>query len=393
MREMALRTLAWSIVCVLVMVPSAWAEGSLDEVLARHMEARGGEDAWSAVHNVRATGTYDSFSKKGPFTRLQTQDGKLYMEYHLGNRPVTKAHNGEFAWWVNPMREPGPKKIDGADLPVVERERDFPNALFAADRYETTLVGPAEFEGMEVLQIDIKRADGSEESWYLDPDSFLEVALESPGSDFGRPMVQRTFFDDFRKVGDVMIPHYIESQWYTRLRVQHVDSMELNVDVEPSLFTMPPPPGMEPWVALAGNWKVVVERTPGPGAEPTQSERTSEIELALGDTLLQERYESDGEGVLVSLTFDRFQNVYRRTAIDSGRGLLDVQIGTQQEDGSIILDNLETGTFIMGGPRKVNLRTTYSDLSSEGFVAVVEGSFDGGESWFEASRSTYQRAD
>lgn len=375
---------------LLAALPAA-ADMTLEEVLAKHVEARGGQDAWNAVENLRATGTYDAFSKSGPLTRVQTRDGLFRMEYHLDTYPVTKAHDGSVAWWVNTMREPGPKKVSGADMQLFERELDFPNALFHADQHEASYVGAAEFEGMEVLQIDLKRADGSEESWYLDPDSFLEVALVSPGSDFGRPATMRTFFDDFRQVGDVTIPFYIESQWYTRLRVQNVENVELNVELDAEQFKMPPPLGMGPWIALAGTWNVEVERTQGQG-EPQISERTSEIELLLGDTLVQERYESDGDGVIVSLAFDRFQEVYRRTAIDADRGLLDVQVGTRQEDGSFVLDNLETGTYLMGGPRKVNLRTTYTDITADGFVVVVEISFDEGENWQQASQSTYTRA-
>ena len=381
----------FALATALLASPAA-AEMTLEDVLAKHIDARGGQDAWNAVDNLRMSGDYDSFSKTGPFTRVQTRDGQFRMEYHLGHRPVTKAHDGELAWWVNTMREPGPKKIVGPDMQVFERELDFPNALFHADQHEATLVGPAEFEGMDVLQIDIKRADGSQESWYLDPDTYLEVALSSPGSDFGRAMPQRTFFDDFRQVGDVKIPHYVESQWYTRIRVQNVGEVELNVELDPAQFKMPPPLGMEPWIALAGSWNVTVERSQGPGAEPAKSERTSEFELLLGDTLIQERYADDGTEALVSLAFDRFQEVYRRTAIDSERGLLDVQVGTKQEDGSIVLDNLETGTFLMGGPRKVNLRTTYAELSADGFTVVVEISFDEGATWSEAARSQYQRA-
>lgn len=374
---------------LLAALPAA-ADMTLDEVLAKHVEARGGQDAWNAVENLRATGTYDAFSKSGALTRVQTREGLFRMEYHLDTYPVTKAHDGSVAWWVNTMREPGPKKVSGADLQVFERELDFPNALFHAEKYEASYAGPTDFDGMEVLQIDLKRADGSEESWYLDPDSFLEVALDSPGSDFGRPATMRTFFDDFRQVGDVTIPFYIESQWYTRLRVQNLENVEFNVELDAEQFKMPPPLGMEPWIALAGTWSVEVERTQGP--ESVMSERTSEIELLLGDTLVQERYESDGDGVIVSLAYDRFQEVYRRTAIDADRGLLDVQVGTRREDGSFVLDNLETGTFLMGGPRKVNLRTTYSDVSADGFVVVVEISFDAGENWQQASKSTYTRA-
>ena len=365
-------------------------ELSVDEVVAKHIEARGGT-AWKAVENIRTSGDYESFSKVNTFTRTQLKDRRFHMEYFLGEHPVTKAHDGNLAWWINPMRDPEAKKIKGPDLAVAERQRDFPNPLFDADNYELTLVGPSEIDGIEAIQIDLKRPDDSTESWYLDPSSYLEVARVSPGSDFGRPLPQRTFYDDFRAVEGVMIPHYIESQWYTRNRVQHVNSVELNVDIDPAIFAMPAPPGMEPWMALAGDWNVTVERTPRPGAPPTTSERTSKIEMLLGNALMQESFEDDGEQVLVQLGFDRFHEVYRRTAVDSDRGQLDVQQGTQNDDGAYVFDNLETGTSFSSGDRTIHVRTTYSELSADGFVINTEATVDGGESWFTASTATYRR--
>ena len=41
-------------------------------------------------------------------------------------------------------------------------------------------MGASEIDGLDALQIDLKRADGSTESWYLDPDTYLEVARVSP---------------------------------------------------------------------------------------------------------------------------------------------------------------------------------------------------------------------
>ena len=146
---------------------------------------------------------------------------------------------------------------------------------------------------------------------------------------------------------------------------------------------------MEPLMQLAGDWKVSVERTRG--GESTTSERTSKIELLLGDTLMQESFDSDDNQVVVNLAFDRFHQVYRRTAIDSDRGQIDVQQGTMNEDGNLVLDNLETGTSLLMGGRTIHLRTTYSGLSAEGFTAQVELSFDAGETWSTASTATYSR--
>ncbi|MEM8964008.1 MAG: DUF1579 family protein [Acidobacteriota bacterium] len=373
-----------------MMAGGAFAD-DLDTVLAKHIEARGGSEAWQAVENIRTSGAYESFSKVNTFTLTQLNDRRLHMEYFLGDHPVTKAHDGEIAWWVNPMRDPSVKKIGGPDLAVTERQRDFPNPLFDAASYELTLVGPSEVDGIETLQIDLKRPDKTAESWHLDPNTYLEVARISPGSDFGRPQTQRTFYDDFRSVEGVMIPHYVETQWYTRNRVQHVEKVEINVDVDPAIFVMPPPLGMAQWAELAGEWNVTVERTSRPGATPTTSERTSTIEMLIGDTLMQESYENDGEQVLVQLAFDRTHQVYRRTAIDGDRGQLDVQQGTENDDGAYVFDNLETGTSFSMRGTTIHQRTSYSGLSADGFVVTTEASMDGGENWFTAATATYSR--
>ena len=126
-RNMTRLVFTAALAMVLAIGQSAVAEDlSLDDLIARHVEARGGQAKWDTVDSIRTTGDYESFSEVNTFTRINLKDRRFHMEYYLGRHPVTKAHDGEVAWWINPMRDPGVKKIGGPDLAVVERERDFP---------------------------------------------------------------------------------------------------------------------------------------------------------------------------------------------------------------------------------------------------------------------------
>ena len=49
--------------------------------------------------------------------------------------------------------------------------------------------------------------------------AILDIGYDAEGSDFGSPNPQRAFFEDFREVDGVIIPHFIEKQWYTRDRI------------------------------------------------------------------------------------------------------------------------------------------------------------------------------
>ena len=104
---------------------------------------------------------------------------------------------------------------------------------------DSELLGEVEVEGMPAVGVKITRDDGSEETWYLDPKTYLEMARDCPGSDFGRPMDQRTWFDDFREVDGVKLPFFTETQFYTRHRVMQIESVETNVEIDDALFAMP----------------------------------------------------------------------------------------------------------------------------------------------------------
>ncbi len=369
------------------------AAPTAEEVAAKNVEARGGKAAWDAVETLRLTGSFQAFSKTKPFT-LHRKGRKYHMDHHLGDKPVVMGFDGENAWWDNAWMQPGPQGISGVDRTVFERELDTPNPFFdhVERGHKLKLVGEAEVEGQMLIQVDITRSDESKETWYLDPDTHLEVFRDSPGSDFGRPMTQRTFFDDFREVDGVMIPHYTETQWYTRYRVMEVAEVAINAPVGDRLFGKPVPPGMENFVHLGGIWAVEMQQRQQPQAPWDSSERTSTIELKLGDTLLEERFTTaTGTEVIRTLSFDRFRKRYRLTNIDARTGLMDVQEGTADEQGKLVVSNVETGTPFEGFGMVFHQRSSFWGESPDAFQMEAETSIDGGESWFVSAKATYTR--
>ncbi len=282
----------------------------------------------------------------------------------------------------------------GPDLDAVLREIDFATALFDYDErgFTAELIGETEIEGIPAIGIKLIRAEGSVDTWYLDPRTYLEIARESPGSDFGSPMPTRTFFDDFRKVEGLVIPHHVEGQWYTRDRVMTVENVELNAEIDDALFRIPAPNGMGPFVGLVGNWKVKTETRQQPGAPWQESEREGNIESILRGALMQERFVTEGgTEVIWTLSFDSFHEKYRYTAIDGQRNQLDVREGTLDDDGKLALSNLDTGTTWSGFGMTFHTRLTMFDIGDDAIKVHTEISTDGGENWFLAAKREYTR--
>ena len=373
-------------------VPAA----AVDEVVAKHIEAKGGLDAWNAIRSMRVTGEFTAFSKTAPFTLHRMRDDRYHMDHVMNGRRVVIGYDGARPWWDNEFFGPGARDIEGVDLTALSREFDFATPFFDIERlgHQVELVGASEYEGMPAIELKLTRTDGTSERWFLDPDTYLEMARISPGSDFGNPQEQRTVFDDFREVDGVRIPHFTESQWYTRDRVLAIDAIETNVEIDEAMFRVPAPPGMGDFLAMAGTWKVASSWRNSPQEPLQEGAREATVESALGGVLLREPFVSvDGEPREWTLSYDRYAERYRMTWISRTNGQLAVLEGVRGEDGSLTFDNVETGTTYETFGYTIYTRCTIVPPSDDGFEIRVEAAIGGDElNWFEISKETYTRS-
>ncbi|MEM7585702.1 MAG: DUF1579 family protein [Acidobacteriota bacterium] len=366
---------------------------TVDEVIAKHIAARGGQEAWDAVQTVKATGTFTGFSQVNSFILHRKRGNQYHLDHILGDKPVEIGFDGEVAWWINLWRGiPWPQKISGLDHEVLMQDVDIASPFFdyREKGYEVELLGEGDLEGQKAIKLQLERPAGPPETWYLDPETYLEIGYDAQGSDFGRPMPQRAYIEDFRDVGGLMIPHYIEKQWYTRNRVMEIEEIATNVEIDDTVFSMPLPGEMQTLQAMVGDWEVKVEQRDSPQAPWSESTRTSKIESKMDGALLEERFSQQSFQVLRTLTYDRFKERYRLTQFSDFTSHLDVQEGVL-EDGRLTTSNAETGTAWTGFGRTFHQRLSIFDVSESGFKLEVEQSVDGGENWFVASKATYYR--
>ena len=73
----------------------------LDEVIAKHVEARGGEDAWGAVQSMKLTGSYTAFSQVSDFTLYRKRDNKYLLDSLHNGKTVIVGYDDETLWWDN----------------------------------------------------------------------------------------------------------------------------------------------------------------------------------------------------------------------------------------------------------------------------------------------------
>ncbi len=412
--------LSWKVfgVCLLALlvVPALGAETveaadgeslSAEEVIARCVAALGGEAAWRAIETLELTGRHTSFSQTQDFLLRRKRPDLYYFDHNETTFRVTTAYDGETAWWHT-----GIPLISKANWPVdmprvyqsavaAEAELEPPVIDHRAKGHEIEWAGESRFEGEAYLELRIKRRQDPDnvERWFLDPESFLPTLRLSRGAYHGYTTEQLTYFDDYRQVAGVQLPHRVETELGNDFLELVVDSVKVNHEIDDSVFHRPPPAGMELLRTLAGRWRVSIESLDNPVLHPerqrqwTTDETVAVIHSRAGGSLLEEEIEVATDRPRRArrlFSYDRFREVYRLAHFDTYSQHLDVLEG-QLADGRLVLTNLRTDTPVRILRLSFHAREILHDIQPDSFKLDREVSPDGGQSWVPDIRFVYTR--
>lgn len=251
------QTAAAAAVAVALAVPLVAAardaanEPDVATLLARHVEARGGVESWSAVKTMTITGTWEAFSTPGPFTVHRATPDRWRFDHRLFGAPTTFAYDGEVVWIEGAaIGVPAPTRLDEPWRRNLIEDAGLLTVLLAGPSETTRIekLGKAEVDGMPAWALRVVRDGFPEETWYLDAGTYLELERESTTFDVfsgGIEIPMETYYDDFREVGGLVIPFHEERHFGTRYHVTDVEIVVVNPELPPGTFA-PPPPTPEP---------------------------------------------------------------------------------------------------------------------------------------------------
>jgi len=219
------------------------ADLTAEEIVARYLDARGGEEAWRKVESLQMTGVFSAVSKRSNFTLIR-QRGDLYrLDYLMQDVPAIRARDAAGPWMLNAWLSPEVGRVEEDPYKTqLERESLFPLLLLDYEKkgIKVESLGPGDVEGMPTMGLKITLPDGKEETWHLDAETFLAVATDSQIYDYTQledPMQQRVFYDDFREVEGLKFPFQIEWEFWARLETMTVAEIIINPEIDPARFS------------------------------------------------------------------------------------------------------------------------------------------------------------
>ncbi len=217
---------------------------TLDEIIQKNIEARGGAENWSRVQTLKIEGTYTSFSAPTPFTIWRKRPDLYRFDSNRISKDLTICYDGQKAWWSNPLFGPKfakPNRISTPDSMMVLRDKMFDSVFWDYQQkgHEIEFTGKEMVDGNEHFKLKVMLQDSTMEFWYIDCNTFLETKMEGKTYDFTRPVDLKAYFNDYRKVEGILLPYFVEQEFIERYRIFELENVEINQAIDDTIFVMP----------------------------------------------------------------------------------------------------------------------------------------------------------
>ncbi len=237
------RLLATLALAVVVAVPAG--AQTLDEILAKNLQAKGGLDKIKSVQTIRMTGTMTvGPGMEAPFVLEQKRPNMMRMDFTLQGMTGSQAFDGKTGWQLMPFGgRKDPETVPEDQLKQLEEQADFDGPLvdYKAKGNQVELVGKEKVEGTDAWKIKVTLKNGDVRYIYLDADQYLEIRGEGKTTIRGTEMEFESTMGDWKEVSGLMLPFSAESgqKGSAQKMKMTIKDAVLNVPIDDARFKMP----------------------------------------------------------------------------------------------------------------------------------------------------------
>ena len=239
-----LRKMLMGIVMLALLAPIASAQ-TVDELLAKHFEAKGGLAKIKAVKSMRMTGKM--VLPQGieiPVVMYEKRPKSFRMEFSFQGMQGIQAYDGKNAWGVSPMSgKKDPEAMDAEGTKQAEEQSDMDGPLVDyKDKGNTVeLIGKEPVEGVDAYKLKVTLKGGDVRYVYLDAETYLEIKTEAKRTIRGTEVESESYMSDFKEVNGLMIPFAVEQGAKGQPQRQKIviEKVETDPEISDSLFVMP----------------------------------------------------------------------------------------------------------------------------------------------------------
>ena len=231
-------------------VPAGFAQNenqaTVDQLVSKNIEAKGGADALHALQSLRLAGKM--LVRQGQIElgclQIKKRPDEVRDEASLQGMTQIEAYDGKEGWKVSPFfgrKDPERMSADDVKALIEDSEIDGPLVDWNTKGSTVEYLGTEDVDGTPAHKLKVVRKNGDVSFVYLDPDHFLEIRVVTGRMRHGAYEEVETDLGDYEKAGGVFVPTSIESGHKGSPDKQRIiiDKVEANVPVDDTIFHFP----------------------------------------------------------------------------------------------------------------------------------------------------------
>jgi len=244
-------------VAIAFLVAAPASAQTVDELVARNLQAKGGLDLLRQTNSVKMTGIFKAFQPSEmlmPMTtwakrpNLVRQEAEVTPPAVQGQAPqapskpmkVVRAADGVNVWMQQGAG--APQALPAAQASQMMQDSEFDSVFvdYRTKGVTIELVGVEKLAGKDVYHLKVQRKNGPVQHYYLDAQTSLEAKVTSEVAQGGSSATVDTELSDYRTVEGRVVPfktrQLVNGQPAAEMTI---DRVEFNVPMPDSLFKMP----------------------------------------------------------------------------------------------------------------------------------------------------------
>ena len=221
-------------------VPAVHAQ-TVDEILAKNLQAKGGVETIKATNSVRMTGTANVQGMDVPITSSVKRPHLMHNQMDMGGQKMVQAFDGT-SMWVAMGANPPQQLPDGPQLQALKENSTFDPVFldYKTKGHKIELVGKETDGCKAVNHLLVTTKGGMQFHYYLDAETGLETRFTTTAEMQGQKAEIETRLSDYRVVEGRTLPFTVTQLMNGNQIVQmKYEKIEFNVPLDDAMFKMP----------------------------------------------------------------------------------------------------------------------------------------------------------
>jgi outer membrane lipoprotein-sorting protein len=216
---------------------------TLDDVLKKHLDARGGVDKIKAIKSLRISGKVIQGGMEIPITYVQRRPSSFRVEVTFQGKSQIQAYDGQTGWKIDPFQGSSePENMTADEVKEAQEQADLDGSLvdYKTKGNTVELLGKEDVEGTPAYRLKVTLKSGDIRNIWLDAANFLEIKLSGKVKTQQGELEIDSYPSNYKPVAGIMMPFAVER----KMRGQTLNSIvmekvETDVTLDDSLFKMP----------------------------------------------------------------------------------------------------------------------------------------------------------